>query len=857
MTDVADLRIRATTEGVNSAARELGNLTQAGGKAEKATDSLVGVIGKFASVAAVGAAAMAGFNKMLNVQRQFDVLNAGLTTATGSAQGATVAFGALQEFAAKTPYSLEQAVEGFTKLVNLGLTPSERALTSYGNTASAMGKDLSQMIEAVADASTGEFERLKEFGIKARQQGDQVQLTFQGVRTTVANEAGAIEDYLIKLGENEFAGAMERRMDSLDGALSNLGDAWDQMFLNVSQGGFGDAIAEGVNVASDALGALNDWLTSGEFEGAIESMKASWGPWVEDAKEAVDIVWGAIKSFGEWLNSTYPDDMQILSDAWRNFPENIRAFIQLAASHIAWFVEEVRIGAEATLNYLDAIADGWNGVQLKDVYAQTRAAEQNNNKTLADSTEEILRNTQATIDSARAARAAAIERANAAKKAREAERAAHPDGVLGQFGKGPRGGRPSAGGGGKPKRGGGRGTSDADRNNREYESLVEDLRTEEEALQASYDKRKTIIERQAGVEASVRADLMRRLEEWRTKEAAQIDEQKTREFESIKQSLMTEEEAIEASYAKRRQIVMDAQGVSDEVRAKTLERLDKQRAEDLSREQQDRQSKRDRLLEQFLSEEELARQSHDRQVQEQEQGYQQGLITYEEYLKNKAALDEQYHRTTMQLQLQRQSQTYDMYAGLFGSMAQLAGAFAQGQGKAAERAFKIQKALMYAQAIMNTAAGVSRALADYPAPTSYVYAAMAAAKGAVEVATISQQKFSGAYDKGGRIPAGKVGIVGERGMEFVEGPANVTGRQETARMLRQAADGGGGDVTNNNVTIQVVMDRNGGTSSSTTSSSDAADAEQAKKLGQLIDLRVRDVLIREQRQGGMLNPNSR
>ena len=30
-----------------------------------------------------------------------------------------------------------------------------------------MGKDITQMIEAVADAATGEFERLKEFGIKA------------------------------------------------------------------------------------------------------------------------------------------------------------------------------------------------------------------------------------------------------------------------------------------------------------------------------------------------------------------------------------------------------------------------------------------------------------------------------------------------------------------------------------------------------------------------------------------------------------------------------------------------------------------------------------------------------------------
>lgn len=43
--------------------------------------------------------------------------------------------------------------------------------------------------------------------------------------------------------------------------------------------------------------------------------------------------------------------------------------------------------------------------------------------------------------------------------------------------------------------------------------------------------------------------------------------------------------------------------------------------------------------------------------------------------------------------------------------------------------------------------------------------------------------FVGLFDAGGRIPAGGWGIVGERGPEIVRGPANVTGRQETAQMM--------------------------------------------------------------------------
>ncbi|MGM0584456.1 MAG: phage tail protein [Pseudomonadota bacterium] len=49
--------------------------------------------------------------------------------------------------------------------------------------------------------------------------------------------------------------------------------------------------------------------------------------------------------------------------------------------------------------------------------------------------------------------------------------------------------------------------------------------------------------------------------------------------------------------------------------------------------------------------------------------------------------------------------------------------------------------------------------------------------------------FAGLFDSGGRIPSGKFGIVGERGPEFVSGPASVTSRAATARAI-----GSGGTV---------------------------------------------------------------
>ena len=234
---------------------------------------------RFTAMAAAVSAALSAIaveslvSKIVAAQRQFDVLFASLKTMTGGAEQATAAWERLVQFAAQTPYSLEQAVQGFTKLKALGLDPSERSMTSFGNTASAMGKDLMQMIEAVADASTGEFERLKEFGIKAKTEGDKVTFIFQNVKTTVQNNAKAITEYLTKIGEVNFAGAMSERMKTLDGDISNFEDSLQALYLSISKSGFGDAIAVGVRAATEAIQQAQTSIKEGDLTEYFDGIK--------------------------------------------------------------------------------------------------------------------------------------------------------------------------------------------------------------------------------------------------------------------------------------------------------------------------------------------------------------------------------------------------------------------------------------------------------------------------------------------------------------------------------------------------------------------------------------------------------
>ena len=236
--------------------------------------NLAATFAKFGPQAAVLAAIALSIgaiaSKAIDAASKQEVWLANLETVTGGATKAKESYAALVQFAAKTPFDLGQSVEGFTKLRTLGLEATEGALTSFGNTAAAMGKPLSQMIEAVADASTFEFERLKEFGIKSKQQADTVTFTFNGVNKTVRKNSAEIQKYLEDIGNTKFAGAMARQMDTIKGAMSNVEDSVFQMFAAIGSGKLGQSFKEILKTIGAGVAAITPLLASiGNVLGAI------------------------------------------------------------------------------------------------------------------------------------------------------------------------------------------------------------------------------------------------------------------------------------------------------------------------------------------------------------------------------------------------------------------------------------------------------------------------------------------------------------------------------------------------------------------------------------------------------------
>ncbi|WP_183045247.1 hypothetical protein [Salmonella enterica] len=333
MADVASLVVKVTEQGAKATSDRLDNLSKSAKVAGAAVTGLAAVVAAMAYKAA---------QELVESQRQLDKMSASLKTLTGSTQGAKQALSILQDFARDTPYGLEQAVEGFRKLVALGLTPSEEALRSYGNTASAMGKDLNQMIEAVADASTFEFERLKEFGIKAKQNQSDIEFTFQGTTTVVKKNAADIERYLLNIGNVNFAGAMADQANTLNGAIASAEDSWSQLEMTLATGLDVGSLAEPLRYIDDLIQEINAQVASGEFVAEMQM----WGDMASDVGGAIEASFNA--AFG-----TVADALNALNSAWTYTSESITGSGEETASTIA----------ESAADALDFIAQEFTAME--------------------------------------------------------------------------------------------------------------------------------------------------------------------------------------------------------------------------------------------------------------------------------------------------------------------------------------------------------------------------------------------------------------------------------------------------------------------------------------------------------------
>jgi len=340
--------VKATKDGLGQYRDAQGRLRDATGKfvaqtkqARKESESFTKTLGglrtamgllKWAA-ASIGLAALFKGVKSYFVDANSDMetYKNTLTTVLKSEDRAVNALQWAQKFAAKTPFEIPEIVEATTRMASYGMS-AKSTLGIIGDMASVMGKDLMSAVEAVADAQTGELERLKEFGITKKMIVEQA----KAMKMTVINNKGQItsqENFnkaLFALMEDRFKGGMEMQSKSLKGMISNFQDFMGTTMRTLGQPVF-DKFKEGLGKVLDWLNKMKD---SGALDAFIANVQKTGGMIYNGFVKYVIIAVGYVKRFAAAIGSWYSQNKPLIM----TFVNSIITNIQKVASFLFTYI---------------------------------------------------------------------------------------------------------------------------------------------------------------------------------------------------------------------------------------------------------------------------------------------------------------------------------------------------------------------------------------------------------------------------------------------------------------------------------------------------------------------------------------
>jgi len=317
---------------------------------QSAAEALTGVL----------AALTAGFtvDKLIEVNTEYDKLNTELITVTGSARGAQVAMQSLITFANSSPYTLSQVTDAFISLRNAGLTATTGMLGDLSNVASSLGKPIGEITQALAAASVGNTESLRQFGIEAMSAGDKYIVSFQGVTQMIDRTGPSLEAYVAKLGRTVFDGDTARQAATISGLMSTMDDSIQNVLRAVGDGGFNDAFR---GLISDATAANNTLTTTATtvgsvLGGAIQEGRDLWKTYGAELS-AVGIGLGSIVAVGSSV-AGLTTAFGIIATVFGGWPIAIGA----AVAALVYFKDTtVEIGDQKH-TVLEVIEGGWTAI---------------------------------------------------------------------------------------------------------------------------------------------------------------------------------------------------------------------------------------------------------------------------------------------------------------------------------------------------------------------------------------------------------------------------------------------------------------------------------------------------------------
>ena len=709
------------------------------------------------------------FNQITDNLKQTEKAVSSLTAVTGNLKTSRALFDELNNLSREIPQSFDEITQSALTLNKTGLKPTADNIKSLAAISLGTGQSLNTVAQAFGSAAMGRMRALQQLGITAVQEGDRIKLTYQGVTETIKADTASLTDYMNRLAEGKFAETLNYQMQGVTGATKVLGEAWGDLYRALGESAIGEMIVDSMRDVADILDTVTAKLKSPEWAENLKSIQVAF----EALKD------GVVASFN------------VIADIWNQFidgfEDSSKEGTDYAATYFQNFFKLVNIGIVGMITSLKEVVSflpslgntigkafspdlkkkmAWSEwerkassgeVNLNDA-AGFKEFEKNYNVhgfSQVKSAGDLLADAGNRISEAMDKAAKRISDAGV-EKARQIAFNPSTSGIG-------EGNRPITSGtsGGKGGAGGGGIDRQAQEAKRAFDQLADSL--ERARVQALSALQKEQIEYQQHI-ATVTDAINRRV----------VSEQEAK----------TLLEQIEFQHQENlNRIRLEADARLAEMRGDPIAKLQIQYAAELEELEKFHNDK-------LVSETEYLETLKDIYDRYYEEIGKKGKEGKGKKKGKKDGEDAEIFGISVE-SLESVKSSLDSVSGAFSAMTQNMNE-SSGSYKAL---FAVEKSFAMASAIVNGMAAIGKGMST--ASTWYEWAAVYAEAIAMIGNMVSVISSCSMHDKGGTIPAGQYGIVGEIGPELVRGPASVTSRKDTADLLSRNGD----------VTVNLIEDR--------------------------------------------------
>ena len=730
--------------------KSLNQITVAGKKTAEALTSAAKVL------AGIGAgAALAGIVALTRGASEsvkaFEDLTSKISAVTGDMQTAEKVFWELNDLEDKTTISTQKLAESLLYLNKFGISATTKDIKDLSALSLGLNKDLETVSTAITKASQGRYNELKNLGFAVQDEGNKLSVTFKGVTSEIGKDAESIKNYLASVGETQFTKVLDSKLQTTEASLNRFKNAWGtlQTELFRSDGALGQLFR---SILDSGTQMVNGLITVFRLKSVKDTLNSA----------IKSITYSISKTF-EFLTGETLDFNQEWSKIWLKIinvvKEKIAQFNVLSAAFISTF--QVIAGAfddflykpikslwkkltKETSEWMDNFWGKFGKTLLRGnpIY--------NAYRTFKDWEEESNDVNQQFIEQGSSFEKALQDREYAMKGAADS-----------------------------------------------YAETLKEIANSEKELESELSKNKKTgsalddffgqITGGSGAGASGAASSIKNT----------FNKLKS-EWDNFYKSLKS---AFVSSLSDRQQLEIDYQD-----KMLTLSKFKQvASAEEIAAaknliDQEYYRKKADlekNALSEYYSimnnETELLRLETEKRIELIRQMYNDNLLTAEMFAEAQSQLISEFYKKAGQVRKGKDNilsdESIEKVNGLKEATQSLSDAFsdmasAAGKGSKSYKAlFAIQKGFAVASATMNAILAWSQALSDPSQPSWIAKLAQYANAIALTANILSQLKSVEMYDKGGFIKPGEVGIVGEIGPELIQGPAQITGRKETAELL--------------------------------------------------------------------------